>query len=130
MVNKGQILIIEDNHDMRVCLRQELESAGFQVYSTASGTEALTLLENGLSPHLVLLDLNMPTMTGEEFLIRKNQKENLKDLPVIIVSGRKPNKPFIEEDAIFSKPVEWNRLILSISKRIRPARLNQFSSFT
>ncbi len=62
-------LVVDDSRAMRMILSRELAALGFDVTQAASGTEALKLLEPPLScPNLVLVDWNMPGITGLEFV--------------------------------------------------------------
>lgn len=81
------VLIVEDNHDLRVGQRQVLEERGFAVYSATNGKDALKLIHEGLKPKVIVLDLAMPLMNGEEFLKELNQVEGHEQSKVLIVSG-------------------------------------------
>jgi two-component system chemotaxis response regulator CheY len=63
-----QSLVIDDSRAMRMILGRMLRDLGFDVAEAGDGQQALTLLDEGLSPELVLVDWNMPQMTGIEFL--------------------------------------------------------------
>ncbi len=65
---KKPILIIEDDYDIRNIISDVLTGEGYSVVQVNSGSEALTLIKKGFEPKLILLDLHMPYMTGEEFL--------------------------------------------------------------
>ena len=81
------ILLIEDDHDIRVAFRQTLEDCGYFVCSAANGWDALDLLEKTTPPNLIILDLSMPIMSGEEFLKLKEENLKIKDIPVLLVSS-------------------------------------------
>ena len=108
----NQVLVIEDNHDLRVWMRQILEESGYHVASATNGKDALSILRNGFTPKLLLLDINMPIMSGEEFLnqFRDHTKTSI---PTLIVTGDQEKalqfknvsyllKPFNPED-LFDK---------------------------
>ncbi len=104
MVNKA-ILVIEDDHDIRVAFRQTLEQSGYFVCSAANGWDALDLLEKTTPPKLIILDLSMPIMSGEEFLKLKEENLKIKDIPVLLVSshlGRLKELPY----SYLKKPVD------------------------
>lgn len=61
-------LVIDDSRAMRLILGRMLRELGFEVSEAAHGREGLDLLTQGARPDLVLLDWNMPEMTGIEFL--------------------------------------------------------------
>jgi two-component system alkaline phosphatase synthesis response regulator PhoP len=67
MVGMATVLVVEDDRDIREVLRRYLERAEHAVLTTASGAEALTLIEGG-SVDLVLLDLGLPDVDGLEVL--------------------------------------------------------------
>lgn len=79
-----RILVIDDEPQIRRFLRISLTSQGFMVYEAANGGEALTrAIEE--APHLVLLDLGLPDMDGQEVLDRLRARSQV---PVIVVSVR------------------------------------------
>lgn len=83
-----QILIVEDDEEIRLALTDVLEDHGFQAVTAVNGKAALELLGNSLRhPDLILLDLMMPVMDGATF--RENQLKNprLADIPVVVISA-------------------------------------------
>jgi len=77
-----EILVVEDERDIRDVLRRYLERAGFAVLTTGSGAEALTLIDTAL-PDLVLLDLGLPDIDGTEVLRSAHAR-----IPVIVLTAR------------------------------------------
>ena len=75
------IFIIEDDQSIGDMLQEVLQKEGFLVQRAYSGTEAVFLLERG-RPDLVLLDLMLPGLPGEELL------ERMRGVPVIVVSAK------------------------------------------
>lgn len=75
------ILIIDDDAHINDIVSKALQSEGYSVSSAYSGTEALMLLSQS-KPDLVLLDLMLPGLSGEELL------PQIKDIPVIVVSAK------------------------------------------
>lgn len=102
------ILVIEDDHDVRVSLRLALEMKGFTVYSAPSGLEGLDLLKLIVKPQLILLDLLMPLMDGEEFLAKIKKLPELCDIPVLIITGH--TKAKIKDHEIIYKPFDLDTL--------------------
>jgi CheY-like chemotaxis protein len=82
---KATVLVIDDSAAMRRYLRLLLELDSYQVETASNGAEALRRLQDGFSPTVVLLDLEMPGMDGLKTLRRllKLQPE----LKVIMCSG-------------------------------------------
>jgi len=77
----AEILIVDDDAHINDMLSEALEAEGYSVIKSYSGTEALLLLENKI-PDLVLLDLMIPGLSGEELL------PIIKDTPVIVISAK------------------------------------------
>lgn len=85
----SNILLIDDDDD-----DQEIFQSAVQQISTSvqykylnSAREALQKLSSReVSPEVIFLDLNMPLMSGQEFLVQIKQKELLSDIPIIIFS--------------------------------------------
>jgi CheY-like chemotaxis protein len=76
------ILVVEDHADLRDMLAVLLEGEGFSVQTATNGAEALQCLEHA-RPSLILLDLMMPVMTGDEFRERQLADPRYRDVPVI-----------------------------------------------
>lgn len=86
VVMPHKILIIEDETDINRLLAQILESDGYRTIQAFSGTEGL-LLAKQESPDLVLLDLMLPGLSGEEVL-RKLRTEKRSTIPVLVLSAK------------------------------------------
>lgn len=83
----------------------------------ANGKDALSLLEQGFIPNLIILDLNMPLMNGEEFLLASQKNSSFDDIPVIIVSGESDKSALLGKPCI-EKPVNWNRLTEEVQAQV------------
>ena len=70
------VLLIDDQKDLRTLFRSLLEEEGFEVEVAANGEAGLAILRKGVVPKLILVDVLMPGMGGEEF-IRVSLKEKL-----------------------------------------------------
>ncbi len=81
----GTILVVDDEPMILAVARGALELFGYQVLAAASGTEALEILQSRTSVELVLLDVTMPEMSGQETF--KRIRSVRPNLPVILCSG-------------------------------------------
>jgi CheY-like chemotaxis protein len=80
-----KILLVDDDELIRESVAPMLEILGHRVTVAPGGAQALQLLENGLGVDLVILDMNMPGMSGAEVLPRiLNQRPGM---PVLMASG-------------------------------------------
>jgi two-component system alkaline phosphatase synthesis response regulator PhoP len=79
------ILLIEDNHNLAVGLRNNLEVEGYEVSVAATGTEGLARAR-AIGPELVILDLMLPGLDG--YRVLRTLREEGFDVPVLILSAR------------------------------------------
>ena len=112
MEPKIPILIIEDDHDIRVCFREVLESFNFQIHSATNGKDALILLSSLPSlPRLIITDVSMPFMDANDFIRVKNQDERFREIPVLIVSAHTDKFRMEGSFPVLSKPVDLNEFV-------------------
>lgn len=81
-----KIAIIEDDQAISQMYRIKFEAEGFDVETAANGRLGLKLAENML-PDIILLDLMMPEMNGDEMLTKLREKSWGKDIKVIILTN-------------------------------------------
>lgn len=84
MIQGRLILVVDDEKGMRLLFEEVLTHYGYTVDSASNGAEALALVAETI-PDLVLLDMNMPGLSGPETLLRL--RAQYPDLPVIMVSA-------------------------------------------
>jgi CheY-like chemotaxis protein len=84
MLFKGQVLVVDDEASVRNTTSMLLKCAGYDVCTAETGFDALLQLANEL-PDIIISDLNMPQMSGFEFL--SVVRRRFPDIPVIAVSG-------------------------------------------
>ena len=84
---RGRILIVEDDSDLREALSEVLRDEGYSVAMAADGREALDRLRRHLRPSLILLDLTMPVMNGWQFRAEQRQDPALSGIPVVVLSA-------------------------------------------
>ena len=83
----GEVLVVDDDADLRARLRALLERGGLQVVEAADGQEALAEVDRRV-PGLVLLDLTMPVMDGFTFLKALRARPHGRDVPVVVLTAR------------------------------------------
>ncbi|MDH3629154.1 MAG: EAL domain-containing protein [Acidobacteriota bacterium] len=91
----GTILIVDDNEMNLDMLSRRMRRAGYDTVSVDSGREALQAVEGG-EIDLVLLDIEMPEMSGLEVLKCLRSGHSRTDLPVIMVTARTDSKDVVE----------------------------------
>ncbi len=81
------ILIVEDENDLAVMLRYNLEAEGFDVLTAMSGDEAATLIHE-TTPDLIILDWMLPGLSGIELCRRWRAREETSQIPIIMLTAR------------------------------------------
>ncbi len=81
------ILIVEDEEDVALLLRYNLEAEGFRVLSAASGDEAIEQIQQTV-PDLILLDWMLPGLSGIELCRRWRSREETARVPIIMITAR------------------------------------------
>ncbi len=66
--SRAPVLVVDDDDDIRACLREALQESGYRVYEASNGREALHWMRTVPECLVVLLDLNMPIMDGFDVL--------------------------------------------------------------
>ena len=95
MTRKGSLLIVDDNEANRDVLSRRLAMNGYAVTVAASGVEALACV--AAAPYdLVLLDVEMPSMSGFDVLGRIRETHSSTQLPVIMVTARTDGADIVE----------------------------------
>lgn len=93
-------LVVDDSMLIRYTVSRLLEKHGFSVESAGNGIEALEIL-NRLRPDLIVADLQMPKMTGQELIAAVKNKPETAQIPIIIVANRAHHSPEAEKLANF-----------------------------
>lgn len=81
-----KIAIIEDDPTINQMYRMKFEAAGFDVQLASDGERGVALVES-FRPDLILLDMQMPVMTGHEALQKIRAEEWGKNIPVIVLTN-------------------------------------------
>jgi CheY-like chemotaxis protein len=104
------ILIVEDEADAREALHEFLQTYGFTVVCAENGQVALDeITSRQLTPSLILLDLVMPVMDGEEFARRARQIERIKDIPLILITAHPPEHSPAAAAIFITQTLQVNR---------------------
>ena len=120
-----KIMIVEDEDDIVTLLQYNLEREGFEVAAETNGGRAVDAIALW-QPDLILLDLMLPGLSGEQILPR------IKKTPVIIISAKtdideKVNLLLEGAADYITKPFEMKELLARITVQLRRSTVNRFS---
>ncbi|MET0596202.1 MAG: response regulator [Polyangiaceae bacterium] len=120
----GGVLIVDDDELIRDTLRELVEMAGCSALLAANGRDALKILETN-RPCLVILDLLMPVMTGNELFEVMQGDPALAEIPVVISTSaphRAPSGvPIIKKPVDIDDVVRWMRKTCSCAISLPPS---------
>lgn len=123
------VLVVEDEVKIRDLLRSYLERAGLDVMTTASGAEAIALVARA-SPDLLILDLKLPDVPGEE-VAREVRRTSA--VPILMLTARSSQEDRIRglelgADDYVTKPFSPRELVLRVQAVLRRGRGTPASS--
>jgi CheY-like chemotaxis protein len=110
------VLLVEDDGDLRDAMADTLEESGYSVAAVANGLECLEWLrEAPRPPSLILLDLMMPVMDGWQFRVEQLKDPRLARIPVVILSAMA--SPAVSDDVEhLKKPVKLQPLLALVAR--------------
>ena len=126
-VNKVRtVMIVDDSVTVRKVTSRLMERQGFAVATAKDGVDAMNQLQT-IRPDVVLLDIEMPRMDGFEVLRSVRRDENLKDLPVIMITSRtgekhKQQAMELGVNQYLGKPFQEAKLLATIEEVIASAK--------
>lgn len=90
MNGKRKVLVVEDDHAIREALVSVLELEGHEIRTSEDGQDAIELLESQkFDPDIILLDLNMPRLSGRDFLKIRLERGFSPNARVVIFAATK-----------------------------------------
>jgi CheY-like chemotaxis protein len=95
MAGKKKILIVEDNSDIRQLMVFFLKQMGFDVVEAATGLAASDRASATL-PDLIIMDLGLPDITGDEATARLKADPSTKHIPVVVITAYYKEAPLVE----------------------------------
>jgi CheY-like chemotaxis protein len=127
-----KILVIDDSKVIRMRVRDMLPEGDFEVLEAKDGLEGINLIRQE-RPNLIMLDFLLPRLSGWEVYQELQQEDELKSIPLVIMSGRKEEvtdkmtEPF-EYFEFIEKPFEKHQLQGAIKSAISKSKLPRVRS--
>jgi len=114
----ADVLIVEDDPDIREDLADLLRARGYAVQTACNGRDALDELRAGDLPRVILLDLMMPVMNGWDFRSHMLQDSTLARIPVVLLSGAadvQQHAAALHAADFVTKPIKLDRLYAMVA---------------
>lgn len=113
-----KILVIDDDPEILVYLKELFQDNGYETVTASNGVEGLDRVR-AERPDLITLDMDMPEKGGTLFYAGMRQDENVRDIPVIVVSGVGPRPPALKKGVpVISKPIDNARLMQLVDEAL------------
>ena len=119
MTNRAPVLLVEDDPDTRKMLKKVIEDGGYPIVTASDGQQAINLLEQGIRPCIVIVDLAMPQVSGHDLLKYMHSDPEYRTIPAIVVSGLPRDQINVVADAVLLKPCDPDALIENVRKFAR-----------
>jgi DNA-binding response OmpR family regulator len=113
-----KILVIDDELPLRQLVKLNLTASGYEVRTATTGQEGLKLAEQE-KPHLILLDIRMPDMSGWAVLTALKTNRKLEKVPVVIMTASPPTQEdeeirALRADGLLNKPFSVEELLQQV----------------
>ena len=126
MNDKKRVLVVDDEVDVRTYISTLFEDQGYEILTAENGKEGFELAKKE-KPDLITLDIAMPSQSGMRTFRLFKDSEELKNIPVIIITGMGENvESFIKRlkgfssqpEGFMGKPIDEEKLIKMVSDLI------------
>ena len=121
------VMVIEDEEALSMLLSYNLEKEGYQVYTVASGLNAVSEVEKHL-PSVIILDWMLPEISGVEICKLIRSKPDIKNIPIIMLTAKSQEEDKIKglsagADDYVTKPFSVPELMARVKTNLRRAPL-------
>jgi CheY-like chemotaxis protein len=113
------VLVIDDDHDIRDLVVFYLNNNGYQAKGASNGEEAIAHLKTEAHTDLIILDLMMPVMDAWEFRNAQQQDPTIGQIPVVLISATDEVSYEVEPLAavgFIRKPIDFNHLLATVEQ--------------
>ncbi|HEX3048231.1 MAG TPA: response regulator [Bacillota bacterium] len=116
----ARIMVVDDEPKIVMVLQEILEEHGHEVMIAANGDTGWELMLQTGKLDLLLVDLNMPGMTGSQFILKMRTETGFRDIPVILITGSIPDDrtfpPAGSYQDYISKPFDIDDVIAKVER--------------
>lgn len=124
MTRSANILIVDDEQDTSLFISELLRDAGFSPFVVEDGFKAVAACKVRM-PDLVLLDIQMPFMSGMDVYKRLRADSRTKDIPVIFMRGEQDRLPLEADEQSVAKPLDARTLLNLVHNAVKVKRITE-----
>jgi PAS domain S-box-containing protein len=130
-IHSGAVVLVVDDEPVNLqVLVNHLSLHDYSIVQASNGEEALQLIEKGLKPAIVLLDVMMPKMTGYEVTQRLRQRYPATDLPIVLLTAKTQVADLVAglnvgANDYLTKPISRDELLARIRTHINLSQLRE-----
>jgi len=117
---RKRILLVEDDADLARLYRSVLRMAGFEALHVTDGWSALRAIDDD-RPDLIVLDIHLPGLRGDELLYELSQRPETRQIPAIVVTGSDIHLAVAQAKQILRKPCDPERLVAAVERYVEAA---------
>jgi CheY-like chemotaxis protein len=115
-----RIVLVEDDVALAQLYRGVLRIAGFEASHVSDGWSALRAIEED-PPDLIVLDVHLPGLRGDELLDELAQRPETRQIPAIVVTGSDIHLAVAQAKQILRKPCDPGRLVAAVERYVEAA---------
>jgi CheY-like chemotaxis protein len=115
MPNSNRILVIEDDPDTRASLFEVLTQRGYSVLTADDGQQAVDLLERGIRPRVILIDLMLPHVSGFDLIRHLRDDPELRFIPTVVITAMPKEQVKVIADVVLHKPLDFDVLTSTVA---------------
>lgn len=111
------ILLVDDEPDLRACIADLLEGEGYKVTQSENGKTALEILKAEAKPRVIVLDYMMPVMDGRTFCETASKDPNISAIPIVLLTAAnvtEDTKSAMKVAAQLEKPLDIEKFLKTV----------------
>jgi CheY-like chemotaxis protein len=119
-----QILVVDDDDEFRTVLVDTLNAKGYQTLVARDGVEAMRILDSGVRPDLILMDLWMPEMDGWQLRHALAEQKRLEHVPIVVMTAAQAQqRAGLGVVDVLEKPFSLEQLLTVVRRHLLDSQL-------
>jgi CheY-like chemotaxis protein len=121
-VRRVIVLVVEDDKELRELYRSTLTIAGYVVPAVEDGLDALRLIDQGIVPSAMVLDIGLPRLGGHDVAREFRAHVETRSIPIVVVTGSDTDVDEREFSCVLRKPLTPQALVDAVVKSLHEQR--------